>query len=66
MLQKWLHREIPENEQKIKRIAGEIEKIHMESPDKISLKIYLNKNDRRLYRRNAGERMGGASDSGYR
>lgn len=50
MLQKWLHREIPENEQKIKRIAGEIEKIHMESPDKISLKIYLNKNDRRLYR----------------
>ena len=28
MLQKWLHREIPENEQKIKRIAGEIEKIH--------------------------------------
>ena len=50
MLQKWLHREIPENEQKIKRIVGEIEKIHMESPDKISLKIYLNKNDRRLYR----------------
>ena len=43
MLQKWLHREIPENEQKIKRIVGEIEKIHMESPDKISLKIYLNK-----------------------
>ena len=31
---KWLHREIPENERKNKRIADEIEKIHTESPDK--------------------------------
>ncbi len=31
---KWLHREIPENEQQNRRIADEIEKIHAESPDK--------------------------------
>ena len=31
---KWLHREIPENEHKNRRIADEIEKIHTESPDK--------------------------------
>ena len=30
---KWLHREIPENERKNKRIADEIEKIHTESPE---------------------------------
>lgn len=31
---KWLHREIPESEVENLRIAGEIEKIHEESPDK--------------------------------
>ncbi|WP_373108556.1 IS3 family transposase, partial [[Ruminococcus] torques] len=31
---KWLHREIPESEQKNRLIADEIEKIHTESPDK--------------------------------
>ncbi len=31
---KWLHREIPENEYKNRRIADETEKIHTESPDK--------------------------------
>ena len=31
---KWLHREIPQNEHKNKRITDEIEKIHTESPDK--------------------------------
>ncbi len=31
---KWLHREIPESEQKNRLIADEIEKIHTDSPDK--------------------------------
>ena len=31
---KWLHREIPENEHKNRRIADGIEKIHTELPDK--------------------------------
>ena len=31
---KWLHREIPENEYKNRRIADEIEKIYTESPEK--------------------------------
>lgn len=31
---KWLHRDIPEYEAKNNRIAEEIERIHMESPDK--------------------------------
>ncbi|WP_334303945.1 IS3 family transposase [Coprococcus sp. AM100_B19A] len=36
---KWLHREIPESEQKNRLIADEIEKIHTESPDKGYRKI---------------------------
>lgn len=31
---KWLHRKIPENEHKNRRIADGIEKIHTELPDK--------------------------------
>ena len=31
---KWLHREVPESEQKNRKIAEGIEKIHAESPDK--------------------------------
>ena len=31
---KWLHRDIPASEKENRRIAEEIEKIHMESPDK--------------------------------
>ena len=31
---KWLHHEMPQTEAENRRIAGEVEKIHMESPDK--------------------------------
>lgn len=31
---KWLHRDTPESEQKNRRIAEAVEKIHRESPDK--------------------------------
>lgn len=55
---KWLHREIPANEQKNRRIADEIEKIHTESPDKgyrrirDDLKRYhdIDVNDKRVLR----------------
>lgn len=55
---KWLHRKIPENEAKNKRIADEIEKIHAESPDKGYRRIRddleryhdINVNDKRVLR----------------
>ncbi len=55
---KWLHREIPENEYKNRRIADEIEKIHTESPDKGYRRIRddleryhdINVNDKRILR----------------
>ena len=55
---KWLHREIPANEQKNRKIADEIEKIHTESPDKgyrrirDDLKRYhdIDVNDKRVLR----------------